>query len=215
VSSTFPTSSMPARRRARFRWMSLSSTAIIFPSPRASFFADHAASARCTSRIARWRAETIRCSSTCAAPVGWPKIESKLSTPRDDALVLGQGAAVRYALEVGIDSAQARAWQLAAYARACLGSIEGVRVLDRGREQCAIVTASIPGWHAADAVKELAQRGINTSASLREYGIIDFGDRGVESAVRISPHYYNTAEEIELLAAAVGELVSLKSRRAQ
>jgi selenocysteine lyase/cysteine desulfurase len=131
------------------------------------------------------------------------------------ALVLGQGAAARYALEVGIDSAQARAWQLAADARDCLGSIDGVRVLDRGRQQCAIVTASIPGWHAADAVKELAQRGINTSASLREYGIIDFGDRGVESAVRISPHYYNTAEEIELLAAAVGELVSLKSRRTQ
>jgi selenocysteine lyase/cysteine desulfurase len=127
------------------------------------------------------------------------------------ALVLGQGAAVRYALDVGIDAAQARAWQLAAQARACLETIDGVQVLDRGRLRCAIVTASIRGWHASDAVKELARRGINTSASLREYGIIDFDDRGIDSAVRISPHYYNTTDEIEQLAAAVGELVSLKS----
>jgi selenocysteine lyase/cysteine desulfurase len=124
------------------------------------------------------------------------------------ALVLGQGAAVRYAMDVGIDTAQARAWQLAAQARACLESIDGVRVLDRGQRRCAIVTASIRGWHAADAVKELAQRGINTSASLREYGLIDFSDRGIDSAVRISPHYYNTRDEIEQLAAAVTELVS-------
>ena len=148
------------------------------------------------------------------------------------ALVLGQGAAVRYAMEVGIDTAKLRSRQLATHARACLESIysessylsgatatavivrtpiaNGVQVLDRGREQCAIVTASIRGWHAADAVKRLAQRGINTSASLREYGIIDFDDRGLESAVRISPHYYNTMDEIEQLVAAVAELVSMR-----
>jgi selenocysteine lyase/cysteine desulfurase len=122
------------------------------------------------------------------------------------ALVLGQGAAVHYAMEVGIDVAQARAWQLAAHARACLESIRGVKVLDRGQPRCAIVTASIRGWHANDAVKELAQRGINTSASLREYGVIDFSHRGIDSAVRISPHYYNTTDEIEQLAATITEL---------
>jgi selenocysteine lyase/cysteine desulfurase len=126
------------------------------------------------------------------------------------ALVLGQGAAVRYAMEVGIDIAQTRAWQLAAHARACLESIQGVHVFDRGKQRCAIVTASIPGWHAYDAVKQLAQCGINTSASLREYGIIDFDAKGIDSAVRISPHYYNTMDEIEQLAAAVAELVSLR-----
>lgn len=124
------------------------------------------------------------------------------------ALVLGQGAAVRYALDVGIETAQARAWELAAHARKCLESIAGVKVLDRGQRRCAIVTASIRGWHAGDAVKELAKRGINTSASLREYGIFDFDGKGIESAVRISPHYYNTTEEIDQLATSIGELVS-------
>lgn len=81
-----------------------------------------------------------------------------------------------------------------------------MRVLDRGRERCAIVTAAVRGWNAADVVRELRKRGINTSASVREYGILDFDDKGIESALRISPHYYNTEQEIEQLAAAIAEL---------
>ena len=46
----------------------------------------------------------------------------------------------------------------------------------------------------------------NTSASLREYGILDFDAKGVESALRISPHYYNTVGEIDLLIDALGEV---------
>lgn len=124
------------------------------------------------------------------------------------ALVLGQGTAARYALEVGIARAQARAWHLAAEARALLAQIPGIRVLDRGRHRCAIVTSAIRGWQAGDLVHRLRERGINTSASLREYGWLDFDDKAVESALRISPHYYNTKEEIEQLASAVAELAS-------
>jgi selenocysteine lyase/cysteine desulfurase len=57
-------------------------------------------------------------------------------------------------------------------------------------------------------VHQLRERGINTSASLPEYGRLDFDDKAVESALRISPHYYNTKEEIEQLASAVAELAS-------
>lgn len=123
-------------------------------------------------------------------------------------LVLGQAEAVRYALDVGIETAQQRAFELAAYARSRLMVIPGVRVLDRGRRQCAIITAGAAGWHAAELVAELSRRGINTSASQREYGILDFDDKGIESALRVSPHYYNTKEEIDALADAVGELAS-------
>jgi selenocysteine lyase/cysteine desulfurase len=127
------------------------------------------------------------------------------------ALVLGHGAAVRYALDVGIETAQARSWELAAETRSRLESIAGVRVLDRGRRRCAIVTATVHGWDAANVVEQLAARGINTSTSLREYGIFDFDDKGIDSAVRISPHYYNTKDEIEQLAEALAELASLRN----
>ena len=127
------------------------------------------------------------------------------------ALVLGQGEAVRYALEVGVAATGVRAFELAAHVRSKLADAPGIRILDRGRARCAIVTASVAGWQGAEIVKELAARGINTSASLREYGIYDFDEKKVASVVRISPHYYNTDEEIDHL---VGAMKDLASRRA-
>ena len=124
------------------------------------------------------------------------------------ALVLGLAEAVRYARAVGIEVAQERAWSLAAHLRTELASIPGVRVLDRGRAQCAIVTAEIGTRSAADLVAELRRRRINSAASLRWYGLLDFTPRGVSSAIRLSPHYYNTTEEISLAVDAIRSLVA-------
>lgn len=123
------------------------------------------------------------------------------------ALVLGLGAAARYALGVGVEVAGRRAAALAAVLRRELAAIAGVRVLDRGREQCAIVTADVRGRDASSLVAALAERGINTSASLRWYGLIDFAEKGTSSALRISPHYYNTEAEIDAVVTALRELL--------
>jgi selenocysteine lyase/cysteine desulfurase len=122
------------------------------------------------------------------------------------ALVLGLGEAARYARTVGLDLAQQRAFALAAYARERLEEIPGARVLDRGRVRCAIVTVAMAGRPATDLAAALRARRINTSASLRSYGILDFDAKGVESALRISPHYYNTVAEIDLLIEALNEI---------
>ena len=124
------------------------------------------------------------------------------------ALVLGQAAAARYALDVGVEVAHARAWSLAAVLRAALGALPGVRVLDRGTTPCAIVTIEVAGRHASTIVRALAARRINVVASLREYGIYDFEAKGVHSAVRLSPHYYNTEAEIADAVAALGDVVA-------
>jgi selenocysteine lyase/cysteine desulfurase len=113
------------------------------------------------------------------------------------ALVLGQAAAASYALEVGIATARDRAWRLAERLRTGLATIRRVRVLDRGRMRCALVTATIEGADARDLVRSLTARGINTVATLREFGQYDFIDKGVETAIRLSPHYYNTEQEVD------------------
>ena len=128
------------------------------------------------------------------------------------AQVLGLGAAARYASAVGIDQARDRAIALAARARSGLAGIPGVRVLDRGGNPCAIVTASVSGMDAPAIVEALRERRINTSASLAWYGLYDFAEKGVESAVRLSPHYYNTEAEVDAAVVAVGELASAASR---
>jgi len=124
------------------------------------------------------------------------------------ALVLGLGAAAHYALEVGLDTARDRARELAEYARGRLATVPGVRVLDRGPELCAIVTVAVAGRDTTDIKLELRRRGINTSSPHREDAVIDMDEKRAGSALRISPHYYNTREEVDIAVEALGEVVS-------
>ena len=124
------------------------------------------------------------------------------------ALVLGQGEAARYALAVGVERAGARAWALAAALRDRLAGLPGVRVLDRGPRPCAIVTAAIEGRHAQSVVEALYAHGINTTATLREYAVYDMDQKGAGSALRVSPHYYNTEAELERFVDALGGLLT-------
>jgi selenocysteine lyase/cysteine desulfurase len=124
------------------------------------------------------------------------------------ALALGLGAAARYALDtVGIETARDRAHSLAAYARDRLSRVPGVRVLDRGQQLCAIVTVEPAGRQGADIKLALRARGINTSSPDREDAVIDMDAKGAPSALRISPHYYNTAGEIDAAVEALAELL--------
>jgi selenocysteine lyase/cysteine desulfurase len=67
----------------------------------------------------------------------------------------------------------------------------------------------VAGWDATELSKLLRTRGINTSASLRAYAVIDMDEKGAESALRLSPHYYNTEEEIDRV---VEELKAVASK---
>jgi selenocysteine lyase/cysteine desulfurase len=124
-------------------------------------------------------------------------------------LVLGLGEAARYALAVGIERGGGRAHQLAAELRDKLKRVPGIRVLDRGNQLAAIVTIEVAGWDATDLSKLLRKRGINTSASLRAYAVIDMDEKRAASALRLSPHYYNTEDE---LASVVEALRSVTAR---
>jgi selenocysteine lyase/cysteine desulfurase len=124
-------------------------------------------------------------------------------------LVLGLGEAARYAIGVGVELAGRRAAELASLLRRKLSELDGIRVLDRGSELAAIVTIEVAGWDATELSKLLRTRGINTSASLRAYAVIDMDEKRVASALRLSPHYYNTEEEIDR---AVQELRRVTAR---
>jgi selenocysteine lyase/cysteine desulfurase len=128
------------------------------------------------------------------------------------ALVLGLGAAAAYALDVGVENARDRARELAAYARTRLAMLPGVRVLDRGPELCAIVTAAVAGRDTKEIKLALRAQGINTSSPEREDAVIDMDEKQASSALRISPHYYNTKEEIDIAIDALEEIVTLRVR---
>ena len=123
------------------------------------------------------------------------------------ALVLGLGEAARYAAEVGIETARDRSWSLAAELRAELERLEGVRVLDHGPELCAIVTAELTSRDAGEVVDRLRAQGVNTSAVDRTSAVLDLDEKGVSTALRLSPHYFNTVAEIRAAAHAIAALL--------
>jgi selenocysteine lyase/cysteine desulfurase len=127
------------------------------------------------------------------------------------ALVLGMGAAATYANDIGMDVISPRTFALARRLRDGLSAIPGVTVLDRGREPCAIVTAQLAGREGPELVRALAARRINTTATLQWYGLLDLGPRGIRSAIRISPHYYNTEAEVDLAITTIRDVAATRS----
>jgi selenocysteine lyase/cysteine desulfurase len=121
------------------------------------------------------------------------------------ALVLGLGEAARYALAVGVELAGGLAAELAAHARERLSALPGVSIRDRGRRLCAIVTAEVAGLDATEIVHRLRDLNINTSAASNE-------DGSPVPVVRISPHYYNTREEVDTLVDAIEALIQEERR---
>ena len=127
------------------------------------------------------------------------------------ALVLGTGAAAAYAHAIGLDAIHTRLVALAARLRDGLRAIRGVRVLDKGPELCAIVSAAIDGWEPPELVSALRARGMNTNAQRRESAVLDFDAKRVTATLRLSPHYFNTEAEIDRTVAVLEELLSARA----
>ena len=123
------------------------------------------------------------------------------------ALVLGLGAAADYANSIDLEMAGRRAAELAMYTRESLTSrIRGVRVLDYGKEKCAIVSADFDERDPGELVGLLREQKINTSVASRTAGVIDMTAKKATSILRISPHYYNTVDEIDKLIHCLSEI---------
>ena len=114
------------------------------------------------------------------------------------ALVLGMGAAADYAMKAGVEACGRYAAELAAHARASLSAMPNARVLDQGANRCAIVTVHFPGHSAREIMLTLRDEAINTTATLREYAVLDMDAKHVPDALRISPHYFNTRRDVDI-----------------
>ena len=110
--------------------------------------------------------------------------------------LVGLGAAVAQALDLGVDQIGARTAQLGSDSRNGLDDIPGVCTFDLGVRRCAIVTAAVTGHSAEAVVEALAREKVNASTTVVEHNQLDTEDRGVHPLIRFSPHYYNTDDEI-------------------
>jgi cysteine desulfurase / selenocysteine lyase len=112
---------------------------------------------------------------------------------------LGLGAAIDYALDIGIGPIEQRCRLLADRLRAGLSAIGSIKIRDLGRAPGAIVSFTVEGYEADAIVSSAATAGITIGASDPASTRIDAELRSLPPVVRASPHYYNTEAEIDRL----------------
>lgn len=122
------------------------------------------------------------------------------------ALLLGLGAALKQANEIGIALIRDRIKELSLHLRSALRDVPGVVVCDLGTELSGIVSFNIEGMEASDVCLKLASEGMKIGANGVPYTPLDMATRGLSQIARASVSYLNTPDEIEKLASAVANL---------
>jgi cysteine desulfurase/selenocysteine lyase len=116
---------------------------------------------------------------------------------------IGLGAALDYAIDIGLENTYARILSLSAQLRNRLKALQQVKIYDLGAEPCGIVTFTIEGKEVIALRDALFQLGINVSTTTPNHTWLDSEARNLPSMIRASVHYYNSEEEIERFALVI------------
>ncbi len=117
--------------------------------------------------------------------------------------ILGLGAAIDYATSVGIDNIYSQAKQLAAYTANQLKTVPGLQIYGPHPEnQIYAIVFNVQGVDPTDIASALASNNVvieagtfNAFPILKRYNI--------KKMARISPHYFNTTQEIDEAVALI------------
>ena len=125
------------------------------------------------------------------------------SFERSVAVELGLIAAARYAGELSVPVLASAIGRHAEYLRCRVGAMRDWRVLDRGTQRSGIVALQHGRLTAARGVSALARAGVNAWEVGTPSNPRDLGDRSV---LRLSPHAFNTQEELDRALNVLDEL---------
>ena len=119
---------------------------------------------------------------------------------------LGLGRAVRYALDLGMETIEAAVAARAEGLREALAAVGGVTVRDLGRRRCGIVSFTVDGYSADDMRDRLAAAGVTVTVGRASSTLLDMTRRNLPSIVRASPHYFNDDADLQRLVDTVAAL---------
>lgn len=119
---------------------------------------------------------------------------------------LGFGAAIDYLLEIGIEKASAQTLENAAYLRGALAELPRVRVECPAGATSAIITFNHDKFAPTEVKSAMEARDIAVQVASVVHTRLDLEPRGIEAAVRVSPHYYTSREEIDGFLSALERL---------
>jgi len=121
---------------------------------------------------------------------------------------LGMRAAIRYALDLGLEAIRDVVQERAARLRELLADVPAVTVRDTGAVQSGIVTFTVNGHPAAEVQQALRAQRIKVSVSPPSSTLLDATRRSLPPLVRASVHYYNTDDELGTLQQALLSLTT-------
>lgn len=116
------------------------------------------------------------------------------------ALMMGLTTAIQYATTIGLANIEAYNEQLMQRLKHNLAAIPNVKIFDKGAKTCNLLTFRKGDKSAPAIQKVLNEHSVFHGLSTKEWGVIDYGKKGVDWTVRLSPHYFNTLEEMDRLA---------------
>jgi cysteine desulfurase/selenocysteine lyase len=123
---------------------------------------------------------------------------------------IGLGAAIDYVDSIGREQAAAHEHELLRYATERISAIEGVRIIGTAREKASVLSFVIDDIHPHDIGTILDQEGIAVRAGhhcaqpvMRRFNI--------PATARASFAFYNTKEEVDVLALTIEKVIEVFS----
>ena len=121
---------------------------------------------------------------------------------------IGLGAAIDYLNSIDFEAAAKYEHELLEYATEKLSAIEGVRIIGTAREKASVLSFTIENVHPHDIGTILDQSGIAIRAGHHcAQPVMQFFD--VPATARASFAFYNTREEVDVLADAVQKVIEV------
>src|SRR5918999_6029401 len=123
---------------------------------------------------------------------------------------IGLGAAIDYLNSIGREQAEAHERELLRYATERLSAIEGVRIIGTAREKASVLSFVIDDIHPHDIGTILDQEGIAVRAG--HHCAQPVMQRfNVPATARASFAFYNTREEVDVLANTIEKVIEIFS----
>lgn len=112
------------------------------------------------------------------------------------AFVVGLKEAVKYANNIGMEAIWEYNQQLMATFRKGMADLSKIRVLDKGSRKSNILTFATDAMPKNQLIKLLDSHSIYYSITHKSSAVIDFEKKNIDWAMRLSPHYFNTMDEV-------------------
>jgi cysteine desulfurase / selenocysteine lyase len=123
---------------------------------------------------------------------------------------IGLAAALDYLEAVGLDEVRHHETDLIRYTRETLEGIEGLRLVGKARDRISVFSFILEGIHPYDAGMLLDKMGIavRTGTHCTQPVMDHFG---ISGTIRASMVFYNTREEVDILAEGINKTIQMLS----